>query len=134
MAKEPERKSPEIRLAPVHKVSLVPPLPLREEAIEQFRIARPRMPDAGKLAERATPSARAIADGIPSDGTWYLAAICFSQGETTSLSSHISRGGCGPGFDVACGVLGDRTKTEREVWALALRRKARSQRAKREGA
>jgi hypothetical protein len=125
---EPRRKSPETRLAPVRKVSLVPPLPLREEAIEQFRIARPRMPDAGKVRDRATPAARAIAEGIPSDGTWYLAAICFSHGEATSLASHISRGAYGSGFDAACGVLGDRSTTEREVWALALRRKAPSRR------
>jgi hypothetical protein len=46
----------ERKLAPVRKVSLVPPLPLCDEAIaiEQFRIARPRMAsgmaDAGRDA------------------------------------------------------------------------------------
>jgi hypothetical protein len=37
-------------------------------------------------------------------------AICYSHGEATALSSHISRGGYGGGVEIACGRIPNKNK------------------------
>lgn len=85
------------------------------------------MPDkVGRIEERKTPLAQAMVEGVPSDGSWYLAAICYSSGEATALSSHISRGAYAVGVQTAIGLMQNKNKrgSGREH-AVLLKRPAR---------
>jgi hypothetical protein len=48
--------------------------------------------------------------GVPTDGSWYLAAICYSRGQANSLASHIGRGGYGRNVAVAYGPIANKNK------------------------
>ena len=72
-----------------------------------------------------------MVEDVPTDGCWYLAAICYSQGQATALASHISRGGYGKNVLVARGEMGHKAKAEgdREHWAILLKRTRSGRRA-----
>jgi hypothetical protein len=105
MAAEPQRKSPEVRLTPFAMLVFDDPLPLPDEYAERFKTSRPKEQGAGRLAGRETPLAGAMVERVPSDGRWYLAAICYSPGQATSVASHVSRGGYGRNVQVAHGLI-----------------------------
>lgn len=130
-APDKERKSPETRLSPLRMLVLDRPWPTPDEYAEQFRQARPRDDGGGELGKRETPLARAMVEGVPVDGHWYLAAICYSQGQATALASHISRGGYGRNVHVARGEMGNKGKQDgdREQWAVLLKRTRHGRRA-----
>lgn len=79
------------RLAPLRKFVPRPPCLVSDEFAVHFKKSEPE-DKAGRLAERTTPLARAMVEGVPKDSRWYLAALCYSSGEATSLASGISRG------------------------------------------
>lgn len=122
---EQQRRSPQTRLEPVRKWVLDPPVPVSDGLAKRLRVSRPRM-TGGRLDERKTPLAQAMVEGVPADGHWYLAAVCYSAGEATALVSGISRGQYASGVDVACGLWGDKNKrgNNREHHAVLLRRRA----------
>ena len=105
---EPQRKSPEYRSVPMSKLVLDPPIRVPTTFAEHFSRRQPSA-GSGKLDERRTPPAQEMVDGVPGDGHWYLAAICYSQGEATALSSHIARGAYGKA-EVATGQVPNKNK------------------------
>lgn len=120
-----QRKSPEVRREPLRKWVPDPPFIASDELAGRLHVSRPRM-DGGRLDERKTPLAQAMVEGVPTDGQWYLAAVCYSSGEATALASAISRGQYARGVEVACGLWGDRAKkaNSREHYVVLLRRRA----------
>ena len=126
-----QRKSPETRREPLHTLVPDPPLQVSDEYAEQFRQAKPRKDEPADLTKRDTPLARGMVRDVPADGSWYLAAICFSPRQATALSSHISRGGYGTGVSVARGPMPNKNahQGEREPWCVLLKKTARRGRA-----
>jgi hypothetical protein len=107
---EIRRKSPETRRTPLGQLVFDEPVPLPDAYAERFQTSRPKEQGAGRLAGRETPLAGGMGERVPSDGSWYLAAICYSQGQATSLASHISRGGYGRNVQVAHGLIPNANK------------------------
>jgi hypothetical protein len=123
-----KRRSPEVRSAPMAMLVFDEPLPLPDAYAERFALARPRMSQGeGRLPERKTPLAEAMVERVPADGRWYLSAICYSPGQATALSSHISRGGYGRNVQVAQGPIpnANRRGMKREHAVLLKRTAAR---------
>ena len=67
-----------------------------------------------------------MVERVPGDSGWYLAAICYSQGQATALASHIARGGYGRNVQVAHGPIPNANKRGmgREHAVLLKRRSA----------
>jgi hypothetical protein len=106
---------------------LDPPLKLPDTYAERLVKSRPKMVEgAGSIDGRRTPLAKALVDGVPKDGSWYLAGICYSQGQATALSSHISRGAYASSVETAVGPIPNKNKRglNREH-AVLLKRPAR---------
>jgi hypothetical protein len=104
-----QRKSPEIRLTPFQTLVFDEPLPLPDTYAERFKTSRPKA-EGGRLAGRETPLVGAMVERVPSDGRWYLSAICYSPGQATALSSHITRGGYGRNVQMAHGLIPNANK------------------------
>jgi hypothetical protein len=121
-----QRKSPETRLAPLAMLVLEEPMPVSAKHVERrFSIRVSTETEGEGLAGRRTPIAEAMVGSVPRDGHWYLAAICYSAGQTTALSSHIARCGYGRRVDVATGLVANRAARDgqREQYFVFLRRK-----------
>jgi hypothetical protein len=126
---EQQRKSPETRREPLRKLVPDPPLKVSDEYAQQFKQATPRGGDAD-LTKRDTPLARRMVEDVPKDGSWYVAAICFSSGEATSLPSGISRWQYANGVSVARGPMPNKNAHagDREPWIVLLKRKPSARR------
>jgi hypothetical protein len=126
-----KRKSPEVRREPLRKIVPDFRVGASDEDVQRlFTVSEARGIEA-ELAKRETPLARGMVDDVPADGAWYLAAICFSQGEATALASHIARGGYGGGVSVARGPMPNKNKHtgSREPWCLLLKKVKRGRRS-----
>ena len=123
VAKE-QRKPPEVRREPLRKWVLDPPVPVPDEHVERLRTSLPRT-EEGHIEKRKTPLAAEMVAGVPKDGRWYLAAVCYSSGEANSLASGISRGQYGSGVSVVRGRWGDKNArgNNREHHVVLLRRR-----------
>jgi hypothetical protein len=108
---ERQRRSPEYRHTPLRKLVLDPPLKVPDSYLSQIGARQPKPRErAGRLAERSTPLGQEMVEGVPADGRWYLAAICYSSGEATSLCSHINRAGYGAGVEASSALVPNKNK------------------------
>jgi hypothetical protein len=62
----------------------------------------------------------------PQDGRWYLAAISYSYGQASSVSSCVARGAFGRGVAICTGLIPSRNKSQKacegEQYAVFLKR------------